>query len=364
MANFCPQCGNPTDADSLFCKNCGTKLRVTQPDTPEQPAYTEPSQQVPVEPAQNTASQVSAPKPAPQQVPPAYTQPSQQAPIPPASETSWSAPAQNTGKPASGTRSRLPLIIGVAAAVVILLFVVPNFFKQKAPQEPIETPPPVSTPEPELIVTDTPLPTAEPVPATPEPTDVPQDIADFLRYNIPADCVLNQPYRCPAVYGGDSKELVYGTLTFLEYESTPVTDEIIRFGNENNMDLRGYDRRILKAKVVFDDDQIEERGAIIRRFYTDYYDINQVDNSHETLTDSYEENYYRFLITYNGEPTYAYMYTDGEWSESGAITEFNDTTTLLVPSGYDGVVRGFVSPLIDDVTVDNSPDAIFLFRMK
>ena len=44
MANFCPQCGSPTDPTKAFCENCGTKLvifdepKTPQPVQPEAPA--------------------------------------------------------------------------------------------------------------------------------------------------------------------------------------------------------------------------------------------------------------------------------------------------------------------------------------
>ena len=35
MANFCPNCGHPVNADDMFCENCGAKLGPSIPGTGE-----------------------------------------------------------------------------------------------------------------------------------------------------------------------------------------------------------------------------------------------------------------------------------------------------------------------------------------
>ena len=30
MANFCPQCGSPTNPKNAFCENCGAKLIIIE----------------------------------------------------------------------------------------------------------------------------------------------------------------------------------------------------------------------------------------------------------------------------------------------------------------------------------------------
>lgn len=35
MANFCPNCGQPVNADDVFCESCGTKLGTLNLETPE-----------------------------------------------------------------------------------------------------------------------------------------------------------------------------------------------------------------------------------------------------------------------------------------------------------------------------------------
>jgi len=372
MANFCPKCGSPADPNGLFCQNCGQKLMPLQdteqpadfdaselPPYPEIPVYPDPPARIPdsyipadplAKGIHNTSAVASVTKPAPLQ--------SSAAPV------RSKAPASNFSR-----KSNVPLIFGIAAVLVLLLFVVPGFLKNKKPKPEYEVYTPTAAPDSKLADTEPVLHSGEE--ALPESeltiaeaTDIPQDLADFLRYNIPCDCVLNQEYPCPAIYDDGSREVVYGDLTFLKYESTPVTDEMIRFGSENNMDLNGYDKRILKSQVVFTQSDLRSRGAIVRQFFTDYYDIDQVDNSYETLTDSYGENYYRFQVTVNGSPVYAYLYTDGGWTDMESHMEYSDTSTLLVPSGYDGIVRGYVSPNVDDVKISSSPNDMFLFRMK
>ena len=44
MVKYCPNCGEETDPDSIYCLNCGKKLPETGPAGPPAPAYQAPRQ--------------------------------------------------------------------------------------------------------------------------------------------------------------------------------------------------------------------------------------------------------------------------------------------------------------------------------
>ena len=406
MANFCPQCGSPTDPTKAFCENCGTKLIIfneptspqpVQPEAPVSapaanlndgyvipeesaaPSYPETPQNtyaqnsdftIPQPSApQNTAAQNSGftiPQPsAPQNTGPAPAGPGANPFIQPTQNAGQNTgpfvppPAKQTGK--SG-KNLLPIILALLALLVGALY----FLMRKTAQD--DPKPTISAPEPTPFVISTPdiqIPTP---PAISEPvhTDVPQGLnagADFIKYDIPCDMEINKEYQYPGVYD-DTQETVYGTLTFLQYDTEPADAAIISFGKENNMDLEGYRVHTLISQVDFTQPDAYDRGVLVTRYTGDYYDLDLLTETFETLTDTYEEDYYRYEVDFNGERKYIYYYVESDWNYYDTYLEYSETTTFLIPDGYDGVVRGFVYPQMDDPTTDNSPEHNFLFRLS
>ena len=193
-------------------------------------------------------------------------------------------------------------------------------------------------------------------------SEVDSDIC-FIKYDIPCDMEINKEYQYPGVYD-DTQETVYGTLTFLQYDTEPADAAIISFGKENNMDLEGYRVHTLISQVDFTQPDAYDRGVLVTRYTGDYYDLDLLTETFETLTDTYEEDYYRYEVDFNGERKYIYYYVESDWNYYDTYLEYSETTTFLIPDGYDGVVRGFVYPQMDDPTTDNSPEHNFLFRLK
>ena len=391
MANFCPQCGSPTNPKHAFCENCGAKLnileepQVTQeikpeppvsepvsapeeyvntdiPDTPEYPSNKPAALQddfaIPRPGAAGTSGPVS---PQPGQKPNPFIQPTGGNPssvIPPAGNTSSVIPPASGPTRTSG-KNLIPVILGLIALLAVALF-----FLMRKPKQP--EPVAVSTPEPTPFAVKTPDITIPTAPSITEPThtDVPQGMPDFIKYDIPCDAVVNEDYKYPGVYDDGTNETAYGTLTFLYYDSNPADDELIAFGKENGMDLEGYDRRMLSSQIDFTQADARDRGVLVTRYIGDYYDMNLLNETFETLTDSEGETYYRYEVDNHGKRQYVYYFIEDEWKDWGTYLEYTETDYFLVPSDYDGVVRGFVNPLSEDPSIDNSPENNFLFRIN
>lgn len=412
MANFCPQCGSPTDPKKPFCENCGAKLIIfkdPQPVQPEVPAaepvsdgyvipeesvsYPEPPQSLPDQSsdfsiprpgaAQNTSvpgSDYSIPRPSTaENTTPSYVQ------LPQGTAQNTSAqygspsqagnnaapfiqPTQNTGSsvippktPAKQSgKNLLPIIIGLAAVLIAAVFLL----LRKKPEEPeVPTAAPSATPF-AIKTPDVQIPTA-PTVTEPSQTDVPQGIADFLRYNIPCDAEVNEDYSYPGMYDDGTDETAYGSLTFLSHAKVPISDDLIRQGKEeNDMELEGYNIHQLQSQIDFTQADASDRGVLVTRYTGDYYDMNLLDQTFETLTDADGETYYRYEVDNNGKRQYIYYYVESEWTDWDSYLEYTENVYFFIPDGYDGVVRGFVNPKSDDPSVNNEPENNFLFRLS
>ena len=396
MANFCPQCGSPTNPKNAFCENCGAKLiiieepQVTQEikpeppvsepvtapeeyistDLPETPEYPSDTPAVPqddfVIPRPGAAVNSGPVSPQPAQKPNPFIQPTGgnlSSEIPPAGNPSSVIPPASGPVRTSG-KSLIPVILGLIALLAVALF-----FLMRKPKQP--DPVTVSTPEPTPVTITTPditIPTApsitEPAVTQPAATDVPQGMPYFVRYDIPCDAVVNEDYKYPGIYDDGTDETAYGTLTFLSYVSTPADDELIADGKENGFELEGYDIRSLSSQIDFTQSDASDRGVLVTRYIGDYYDQDRLNDTYETLTDNDGIQYYRYEIEHDGKRQYVYYYVVSEWKDWGTYLEYTETDYFLVPSDYDGVVRGFVNPLSEDPSIDNQPENNFLFRIQ
>ena len=386
MANFCPQCGSPTNPKHAFCENCGAKLIILEEPEAVQDVKPAAPASIPAAP-DNADNYVSTDNPAPSMYPsdgpvsgpddavfsrpdasnaskPAgpVTPPSQNANSfirPTVGMTSSSIPPKEPERKSG--KSLLPVILGLTALLAIALF-----FLMRKPKQPDQAA--VSTPEPTLPAIQTPdvqVPTAtEPAITQPDNTDVPQGMPFFVRYDIPCDAAVNEDYKYPGLYDDGTDETAYGTLTFISYVSIPADEDLIADGKENGMELEGYDLRSLSSQIDFTQADASERGVLVTRYIGDYYDQDLLNDTYEKRTDTDGEEYFRYEIENSGKRQYVYYYVISEWKDWGTYLEYTETDYFLVPSDYDGVIRGFVNPLCEDPSIDNEPENNFLFRIQ
>ncbi len=305
MANYCPQCGSPVNPNNAFCENCGAKLIL-----PDEPKHEAP-----------------APNPA---------------------QTGAAIP--NEPKKASGKRLA-PVIFGLTAVLLVALFLL---LRQKKTPEPEEVPNTVHTPE---IA----IPSA--AASTPEP-DIPQGTGDFLTYGIPADAVQNRTYRYPGTYDDAPEERIYGSLIFTNYTSSPVNQSILDFGKDNNMVLDGYLVCELDSEISFTGPDVSDRGVVVSRYTGDFHDPALMENTIDSFTDNYGDVCYFYEIDNHGNRQVVYFYIESYWDDDGTTAVYHENATFLVPEDYDGAVRGFISPQIENIYEQHDPDEVFFFRIN
>ena len=138
---FCPNCGKETPDQAQFCVNCGFPISKFMKEqaaakAAAQAAEAEASKEAPAgtapEMTESTAAEAKKPE-APAQEPvkpeaPAAESKKQEAP---AAEMAGSAAKSKRSAEPSGKKSPLPVIIGAAAAVLVLILVLANALKPK-----------------------------------------------------------------------------------------------------------------------------------------------------------------------------------------------------------------------------------------
>ena len=105
------------------------------------------------------------------------------------------------------------------------------------------------------------------------------------------------------------------------------------------MDLSGYERKQVVLEIDFEaSDAFDKNGAALHPWYEDWYNVDQFKNSCEKLVDTYDEEYYRGVITYKGKQKYVYLWHNFDFNLEKR--HMKETFTALVPKGYDGMVVG------------------------
>jgi|GEM_PF-2253358 hypothetical protein len=310
MARFCTHCGRPVREGDLFCESCGTRL--------------------------NTASAAETPRETPpvgQYAPP----------YPPAMPT-----PEEPKKKKHGWIIALIAALVLAAAAAIVLFVTPGFLKAKDDAKKTEDSETVlETKEPEETKKSKKKKNKETETETESETEsetepLPDSVSDFEKYGIKFDLEVGKPVDYTTCCYDDESIITTGTLTVRSYTRSPITDAIIEFGEENDIYFGGYEQLTVSFDLSFDDENVIEYGISPIGRFEDYYNIDLLDDTAETFTDSYGETYTRYEIEYEGERQYVYIwnYSDHETEENHV--DLHIQRTYLVPSGYDGVVVGFM----------------------
>ena len=342
MSNFCTTCGKPLNPQDAFCQNCGARI------TPSNEAIAK----TPDEPQTTVSPTPQEPVPASSDQPQVYVNPN-------ASQPASSTPVQSqavSGKPVqtAAKKGSVALTIGLVAAAIAVMAAGLFLTRKPAPEPVIHTP----IAEPTAPV----LPSLPPI--QPAETDLPQGTGDFAQYGISCDASLNTEYQYPAIYDDDGTDIPYGELFFTEYEAEPVSSEILAYGTENDMDLSGYEKKTLSSRITFHQSDASDRGVVITRYTTDYYDLNCLSDTGESFEDSYGETYYRYEIEYNDSTEYVYFFIDSQWDDQDSYIEYTETATFLIPAGYDGVIRGYLNPSVEEVTDGEANRDYFLFRLN
>ena len=421
MSNFCTNCGSPLTPGDRFCQNCGAKLEIPAVSVPEEPEthFQEPpvtaavsvnpsdslpagevpssGPQIHVSPSNDSLQQQPQTQPfvspaSPVQNPSASDHSSFSTNVPPASSiqnpsqsnmspsvpfqnsAGGSVPPQNSSVPPASATNRTPasstgkkpfnpIIYGVIGVIVLFILVL-GVRKLTRPKPSV-----IATPNPAIIAKPTPSAEAPlPSAATPEATQQPgllKDTADFETYRIPCAMKLGQDTDYTAVYSDDSSDIT-GNLVFTDYTVNPVTEQILEFGEENDMDLEDYQLKELTSHVSFSSSEIGEREVIVTRYMTDYYDIDQCDDTWETLKDSWDDTYSRYEVDWENETKYVYIWVDHDWTSDNGSLIYEEHVTALVPNGYDGLIRGYIYPNIESEDIRDIDDysQVYLFRMN
>jgi hypothetical protein len=178
--------------------------------------------------------------------------------------------------------------------------------------------------------------------ATTEPKTVTGGIEQpgFEKYNIKTDMKLGTYYQFDTIAADDSGDVGTVDCAIVEYSTDPLTQEQIDFGKENDMNLDGYVRKYIHMDIKSNDDAFTDVGYYYYVWIEDYYSTELADESFESLTDSYDENYARFKINYKGEEKYVYYWIVWNESEEDGYYIARPEIMIFVPDDYEGLVCG------------------------
>jgi hypothetical protein len=269
MARFCEFCGTKNEDGSAFCCGCGKEL-----SKPEQTHEPEPRQQI--------QQQAYA---APVQQTPAYTEPARR-------EPSYYAPGQPPRK-----KSNTGLIIGIAAAVlvvaaiVIVLFVIHPFGSGNSGSEALIDPETVFAEVGDSYMDLLPEKPAPIVPAGPLPTAAPAE---------PLPDPASGTYRCD--YLAFSLEPAAG---WYADESLLNSDSMVTFSKDENAIF----------SVLYTSGTTTDYFEWDYQSFVDDYSVSaggtggEVTDKNWTTTLQGYDTYYLFYTTYNGSSAMLYNYT-------------------------------------------------------
>lgn len=223
MAKFCMNCGSPIDEGAVFCDNCGTRVDAPPKAQPVQaPAqqYTQPTQQY-------SSAQPYIPQ---QPYQPNQSAPQYGVPQPPKKKKVWPIVLVSAGS-----------AVTVLALVLIIIALVQLSSHRDAP---------IPTEADDIAA-----------PVSEAPTE---DIPDFERYGIVPNLALHDSFDYSTSYE-DPNDLVTARMTLDSFSRAPITQDMIDFGLENDMQLEGYE--VLKVSFIdiLPDDAVEKHIKIIHR---------------------------------------------------------------------------------------------------
>ena len=215
----CPNCHRENLAGAQFCTSCGASLAASSPPA-ETPQTETPPPAPPVVPVPPPAPPPVAPAP-----PIAATPPPVSAPPPPASAPPPVPPAPPPTGPyaggggTSGSSALKPLLLGLAAAAVVGLLIGGGYILGTSGGDDESSPAAVAA-----ASTDTPQPTATPIPVA--PTTVPTLTPRPTATPRPPD-----RFNCSAIKGTDYRSLAEREWYLANCVPTPVpVPQVVNFG--------------------------------------------------------------------------------------------------------------------------------------
>ncbi len=191
------------------------------------------------------------------------------------------------------------------------------------------------------------------------------DVGDFERYEIPCVLAVNEDFTCPAIIEKDFSQPSKGTLTVIQYDVKPVSEDMIEFGAKNGADFNGYEMRVATTQIDFLDRDTDGKNVSIWRLTSDYYDVEAPENGvwHK---DHLDRDFLEYKVNYQGREQSVYFWIRSGWTGYDAYCEYKEDAIYFVPAGYDGVVRGFINPSMTEKDLrKNHPDGdVLLFRLN
>jgi len=165
------------------------------------------------------------------------------------------------------------------------------------------------------------------------------DDTSFKKYGIKLTLEQGSNVKIRTRTWDDPNLEIGATVSWNDYLSEPVSGEVITFGQDNGMDLTGYERKQVVLDINFDaSDAYDKYGAAVLPWIADWYNVDLFDSTAEILVDSYDEEYIRAQVEVKGKRKYGYIWHDNIFDVQGHYMK--ETFTAMVPAGYDGIVVG------------------------
>lgn len=204
-----------------------------------------------------------------------------------------------------------------------------------------------------------------PAPQTAAPAGNSAKTADFETYGIPCILQLNEDYICPAIIEKDYSQHSQGTLTVIQYDVKPVSDDIWEFGQKNGCDFTGYEMRAVTTQIDFTPEYTGGKNVSIMRRTMDYYNMDAPDNG-TWHKDHLDRDFLEYEVEWQGQKRPAYFWLRSFWKDYDTYYEYKEDAIFFVPAGYDGAVRGFINPDRPDKDLKNyHPEQdVLLFRLQ
>ena len=175
---------------------------------------------------------------------------------------------------------------------------------------------------------------------TTEQTTVADGTPDFEKYQMDCSCMLNVEYSFRTCTSQTPVQYANAKVTFTEYSKEKVGQDTIEFGRQNGIDLTGYEKKVLKYRVDFDDEVFETYGYDYIWEVNDYYDVDLLDDTFVRMTDTTGASFYKIRFRIDGKETDGYFWTTVEKLTKDGHVSVEEAFYVFVPSGYDGIVIG------------------------